>query len=78
MKNKILKIVKENVFELLNKDIKADTKLISTGYLESFDIINLITLFEQEFHIEIKLEDTELASFETISSMEELIGSYAK
>ena len=61
MKEKILKIVKENVFELFDKDIQEDTQLISTGILESFDVINLITLFEQEFHIEIKLEEIELA-----------------
>ena len=30
MKDKIIKIVKENVFELLDKDIDKDTKLIST------------------------------------------------
>lgn len=60
MRNKILQILKENVFELLNKDIDENTKLISTGYLESFDVINLITLFEKEFNIDIKLEEIEL------------------
>ncbi len=78
MKEKILKIVKENVFELFDKDIQEDTQLISTGILESFDVINLITLFEQEFHIEIKLEEIELASFNTIHAMEELICSYVQ
>lgn len=78
MKEKILKIVKENVFELLDKDIQTDTPLISTGVLESFDVINLITLFEKEFDIEIKLEEIELASFNTINAMEELICSYAQ
>ncbi|MCI7342362.1 MAG: acyl carrier protein [Fusobacterium necrophorum] len=78
MKEKILKIVKENVFELQNQDIQEDTQLISTGVLESFDVINLITLFEQEFHIEIKLEEIELASFNTINAMEELICSYVQ
>lgn len=78
MKEKILKIVKENVFELQNQDIQVDTQLISTGVLESFDVINLITLFEQEFHIEIKLEEIELASFNTINAMEELICSYVQ
>ena len=66
MKDKIIKIVKENVFELLDKDIDKDTKLISTGYLESFDVINLIGLFENEFDIELDLEKIELSSFETI------------
>lgn len=78
MKEKILKIVKENVFELQDKPIQADTQLISSGILESFDVINLITLFEQEFQIEIKLEEIELASFNTINAMEELICSYVQ
>lgn len=78
MRNKILQILKENVFELLNKDIDENTKLISTGYLESFDVINLITLFEKEFNIDIKLEEIELSSFETVISMEELIKYYVK
>lgn len=78
MRNKILQILKENVFELLNKDIDENTKLISTGYLESFDVINLITLFEKEFNIDIKLEKIELSSFETVIAMEELIKYYVK
>lgn len=76
MKDKIIKIVKENVFELLDKDIDKDTKLISTGYLESFDVINLIGLFESEFDIELDLEKIELSSFETVGLMEELIYSH--
>jgi len=68
MKDKIIKIVKENVFELLDKDIDKDTKLISTGYLESFDVINLIGLFESEFDIELDLEKIELSSFETVGN----------
>ena len=76
MKDKIIKIVKENVFELLDKDIDKDTKLISTGYLESFDVINLIGLFENEFDIELDLEKIELSSFETVGLMEELISSH--
>lgn len=78
MRNKILQILKENVFELLNKDIDENTKLISTGYIESFDVINLITLFEKEFNIDIKLEEIELSSFETVIAMEELIKYYVK
>lgn len=78
MRNKILQILKENVFELLNKDIDENTKLISSGYLESFDVINLITLFEKEFNIDIKLEEIELSSFETVIAMEELIKYYVK
>lgn len=78
IRNKILQILKENVFELLNKDIDENTKLISTGYLESFDVINLITLFEKEFNIDIKLEEIELSSFETVIAMEELIKYYVK
>lgn len=78
MKEKIMKIVKENVFELMDRDIQTDTPLISTGVLESFDVINLITLFEKEFDIEIKLEEIELASFNTINAMEELICSYVQ
>ena len=76
MKDKIIKIVKENVFELLDKDIDKDTKLISTGYFESFDVINLIGLFENEFDIELDLEKIELSSFETVGLMEELICSH--
>ena len=69
MKDKIIKIVKENVFELLDKDIDKDTKLI-------FDVINLIGLFENEFDIELDLEKIELSSFETVGLMEELICSH--
>lgn len=75
-KEKIIRILKENVFELSDVDINDDLKLISSGLLESFDVINLLDIFESTFNIKISLEDVELESFNTVNKMESLINKY--
>lgn len=69
MKYKIIRMFIENVPELENVDISADTLLISSGYVDSFNIIQMISLFEKEFSIEIDLENINYEDFETVNSI---------
>lgn len=69
MQNKIIKMFMENVPELEGVDISADTQLISSGYVDSFTVIQMISLFEEEFSLEIDLGSVNYEDFETIQSI---------
>lgn len=57
IKNQIKDILKKNIFELEDVEINDELELISKGYLESFDIINIISILEMKFNINIPIEE---------------------
>lgn len=73
MKDKIKTILKENIDELEGIEITNDLELITGGYIDSFDIINIITALEEEFDICISLDDLDIMQFDTVDSIEQLI-----
>lgn len=73
MEKQIIEILKEHIEELKDVEIKGDTALISSGYLESFDIIGIIVSLEEAFDAELPLEDMELEDFNTVRTIEEMI-----
>lgn len=73
MEKQIIEILKEHIEELKDVEIKADTALISSGYLESFDIIGIIVSLEEAFDAKLPLEDMELEDFNTVRTIEEMI-----
>ena len=54
-------------------DFNEETKLISTGLLDSFGVITLITEFEGAFGVEFNLEELEFEQFNTVLSIAKLI-----
>ena len=70
MKEKILSIVTE-----IRPDVEfeKETKLIDDSILDSFDIIAIVSEFNDAFGIDINVEDLEPANFNTIAVMAELI-----
>ena len=54
-------------------DFNKETKLISTGLLDSFGVITLITEFEGAFGVEFNLEELEFEQFNTVLSIANLI-----
>ena len=54
-------------------EITDDTKLITAGFLESFDVINLLSIFEEEFDVTISLENAEFEDFNTIPQIVKLV-----
>lgn len=66
-------ILKNNIDELEDMEFDENTELISGGFIESFDIIGLLTVFEESFGVELSLEDLKLEQFNTVKSIAEII-----
>lgn len=68
----------EKILSIL-QDIRPDVdfvnekKLIDDGILESFDIIAIISTFNDEFDIEIDVDELVPDNFNTIEAMKQLI-----
>ncbi|APH16457.1 phosphopantetheine attachment site family protein [Clostridium sporogenes] len=69
IKNQIKDILKKNIFELADVEINDELELISKGYLESFDIINIISILEMKFNINIPIEEIEIMDFNTVNNI---------
>ncbi|MBQ6832665.1 MAG: acyl carrier protein [Oscillospiraceae bacterium] len=63
----ILKGVRSDV------DFENETALIDDGVLDSFDIISIVSEFNEAFDIEINVDELEPYNFNTVSAMYELI-----
>lgn len=71
--------MKETVLEIL-KDVRSDVdfagtdkKLIDDNVLESLDIVAIVGEFNDEFDIEISVEDLTPENFNSVDAMIELI-----
>ncbi|ACQ54352.1 acyl carrier protein [Clostridium botulinum] len=69
IKNQIKDILKKNIFELADVEISDELELISKGYLESFDIINIISILEIKFNINMPIEEIEMIDFNTVNNI---------
>lgn len=78
MKERIIDLIKSNVEELEDVEITETTELISGGFIESFDVISLISEIENEFNIDISFDDIELEQFNTIESIISIIEKFSK
>ncbi len=67
---KILEILKEIRPDV---DFENEKLLIDDHILDSFDIISIVGAFNDEFDIEIDVEDLEPANFNTVEAMQQLI-----
>lgn len=68
----------EKIMEIL-QGVRADVdfvnekKLIDDGILDSFDIITIVSEFNEAYDIEIDVEELEPYNFNTVEAMQELI-----
>lgn len=68
----------EKIMEILQEirpdvDFANEKKLIDGKVLDSFDIISIVSEFNEAFDIEIDVEDLEPDNFNTVEAMKELI-----
>lgn len=76
MKEKIKEILRENIDELAEMEISDDLELITGGYIDSFDIINLISDFEEAFDLSIPLDNLEVAQFDTLNGIQAVLSEF--
>ena len=68
----------DEILEIL-KDVRPDVdfvnekRLIDDEILDSFDIITIVSEFNETFDIDIDVEDLEPENFNTVQAMKELI-----
>ncbi len=70
--------MREKVMEILTGirsdiDFEDSTKLIDDGVLESIDIVSIVGEFNDEFDIEISVEDLLPENFNSVDAMVDLI-----
>jgi len=70
MREQILNILKEIRPDV---DFENETKLIDNSVLDSFDIISIVSELNNEFDIEINVNDLVPDNFNTVVAMQELI-----
>lgn len=74
---KIIEIIKE-VSPMGAEDIDGNTELLDSGIIDSFDTVSLILELNEEFEIEIGVEEILPENFETpekiLSLVEEFLG----
>jgi D-alanine--poly(phosphoribitol) ligase subunit 2 len=73
----------EKIIKIL-MDIRPDItfsinmKLLTSGYLDSLDVIKTVSSIEREYNISISASDITLDNFEKIESIQKLIEKYKK
>lgn len=70
MKNTVLEILTDIRGDI---DFENETKLIDDGLLESLDIVAIVGEFNEEFDVEISVEDLLPENFNSVDAMVELI-----
>ena len=70
---KVTELIRTSIDGAESIAITEDTMLITGGYIDSFDIISLISVFESEFGITLPFDDLELENFDTVSSIADVI-----
>lgn len=71
-------IMKEKLLDILNElrpdvNFEGEQELIDGGILDSFDIVSLVGELNEEFDIEINVEDLLPENFNSVDAMLELI-----
>lgn len=53
----------------IDETLEADTPLISSGIIDSFDVVALLTMVENEYRVSIHPEDIDVETFDTPAQM---------
>ncbi|SDM44830.1 phosphopantetheine-binding protein [Lachnospira pectinoschiza] len=73
MIEEVYKLLKENVEELEDVDLKEDTSLIASGFMDSYEVIKMLEKIEDTFSITINLDELNLEDFEKPKNIAKMI-----
>jgi acyl carrier protein len=76
MEEKLINFIKAEYLTEENMEISTDTKLISSGLIDSFSLVSLQTFIEKEFHKRIPSPRITAESFDTVNQMVEIINQF--
>ncbi len=65
--------IKQNILQQPNRDLQTDEPLLSSGLIDSFNLMDLALFVEDQYNV--KLDDTELnaETFDTLNQLAALI-----
>ena len=71
--SQLLSFIAKDILRQPNREITMDEKLISSGMIDSFSLMDIALFVEDTFNV--RIEDTELnaETFDTLQQLEELI-----
>ncbi|MEO8512430.1 MAG: hypothetical protein ABI543_02610 [Ignavibacteria bacterium] len=76
MEEKLLEFIKNEFLEDPDTELNSDTKLISTGLIDSFSLVSLQTFIATEFGKNIPAPKITAETFDTVNKMIEVIGKF--
>ncbi|MDD2230931.1 MAG: acyl carrier protein [Candidatus Cloacimonetes bacterium] len=76
MEEKLIEFIIDEFLDDPDTDITQDTKLISSGLIDSFSLVSLQTYIEKEFGKKIPAPRITAESFDTVRQMVEVINQF--
>ena len=68
----------KNILEkvILDEDYITCDDLIDEGYIDSFDLVNIVSLLNKEFSIKIDIKDILPDNFKSVDTIIDLVNTY--
>ncbi len=76
MKEQLLEFIREEFLADPDTVIDADTKLISSGLIDSFSLVSLQSFIEKEFGKKVPAQRITAESFDTVGQMIQVIRQF--
>lgn len=76
MQDKLIAFIRDEFLTEPDTTINGDTKLISSGIIDSFSLVSLQTFIEKEFGKKIPAPAITRESFDTVNRMVEVISRF--
>jgi acyl carrier protein len=76
MEEKLIDFIRDEFLDDPDTEINVNTKLISSGMIDSFSLVSLQTFIEKEFGKRIPAPRITAASFDTVKQMVEIISQF--
>ena len=73
IKESVLEYVKDEYVEDEDEDVTYDTKLISSGLVDSFSMVSLKAFLEKKYSISLPDSEATPEAFDTVNSIAELV-----